>query len=130
MAPFVNDPAAGATTGPSLLELAVVGGPDAARSVPLSPPGVLVGRSVPGGLSLADDALSRVHAALDVDSSGVVVRDEGSTNGVVVDGLRVRGPTPVDASSTVVVGASTLRVRRLPGAGLRVRRPRRRPAWS
>jgi S-DNA-T family DNA segregation ATPase FtsK/SpoIIIE len=67
VAPFVNDPAAGAPAGPSLLELAVVGGPDAGRSVPLSPPGVHVGRSVPGGLSLADDALSRVHAALDVD---------------------------------------------------------------
>ena len=113
----VAGPRGGDTVGSPVLELAVVGGPDAGRSITLSPPGALVGRSVPNGLSLADGALSRVHAALDVDSSGVVLRDEGSTNGVLVNGLRVRGPTSVDASATVVLGCSTLRVRRLGGAG-------------
>lgn len=113
----VAGPRGGETVGSPVLELAVVGGPDAGRSITLSPPGALVGRSVPNGLSLADEALSRVHATLDVDSSGVVLRDEGSTNGVLVDGLRVRGPTSVDASATVVLGSSTLRVRRLGGAG-------------
>ncbi|WP_392544928.1 FtsK/SpoIIIE domain-containing protein [Oryzobacter telluris] len=117
----VRDQEVSAPLGPtSVLELAVVGGPDAGRSRPLAPPGFLVGRSVAGGLSLADDALSRAHARIAVDASGVVVADEGSTNGVLVDGTRVTQPHLVDSGSTLVMGASTLRLRRVTGAGLPV----------
>ncbi len=110
----------GAAASPSVLELAVVGGPDAGRSRLLVPPGVRVGRRVPDGLSIADESLSRTHARLRVDPSGVVVTDEGSTNGVFVDGIRVREQCPVDSGSTLVLGGSTLRVRRRAGAGLAV----------
>ncbi|MGL5910910.1 MAG: FHA domain-containing protein, partial [Phycicoccus sp.] len=104
----------------STLELVAVGGPDAARAHPLRPPGLALGRSPGSGLRLADDALSRIHAHLDVGAGGVVLDDRGSTNGVVVDGIQVTAPTRVDTSSTVVVGRTTLRLRRSAGAGLPV----------
>ncbi|MGL5817805.1 MAG: FtsK/SpoIIIE domain-containing protein [Phycicoccus sp.] len=103
---------------PSVLELVAVGGPDAARAHPLRPPGFALGRSPGSGFHLADDALSRIHARLDVGTGGVVLDDRGSTNGVTVDGVAITGPTRVDTSSTVVVGRTTLRLRRTAGAGL------------
>ena len=104
-----------------LLDLVVTGGPDAGRAHPLVPPGVSVGRAPVAGLALADQALSRTHAVLEVGASGVSVRDAGSTNGVFVDGARVTETTPVDAGSTIVVGSSTLRLRRAAGRGLPTR---------
>ncbi|MFQ6172806.1 FtsK/SpoIIIE domain-containing protein [Oryzobacter sp. R7] len=108
----------GARPDGPVLELVAVGGPDAGRSRELVPPGLVVGRSVPHGFSLDDDALSRRHAEVRVDASGVVVADAGSTNGVLVDGRPLVEPSPVDSGSTLVLGASTLRLRRRPGAGL------------
>lgn len=102
----------------TVLELAVVGGPDAGRSRVLVPPGLAVGRAVTGGLSLADDALSRRHAEVLVDATGVTVSDCASTNGVLVDGARIEGRVVVDSGATVVLGGTTLRVRRRPPPGL------------
>ncbi|HET6969119.1 MAG TPA: FHA domain-containing protein, partial [Ornithinibacter sp.] len=103
-----------------VLEVAVVGGPDAGHACPLSPPAVLVGRAPGSGLLVRDEALSRVHAVFRVGPSGVVVEDGGSTNGVLVDGRIASGPVPVDSSSVVVVGSTTVRLRRAPGRGLPV----------
>ncbi len=102
---------------PGVLDLAVVGGPDAGRSLPLLPPGVTMGRAPGAGLHVHDDALSRLHVSVAVGSHGVTVEDCGSTNGVVVDGVRVAGVTAIDVQSTVVVGSTTLRLRRAAGAG-------------
>ena len=114
----------GAGAQPSaLLEVAAVGGPDAGRSLPLVPPGVVVGRTPLAGLRLDDPSLSRAHCRLEVGSDGVHVVDLGSTNGVVVDGRRVEGRAPVDTSSTIGIGASTLRLRRASPPGLPVRHP-------
>ena len=106
-----------------LLDLVVTGGPDAGRAHPLVPPGVSIGRAPVAGLALDDHALSRTHAVLDVGPCGVSVRDAGSTNGVFVDGTLVTETTAVDAASTIVVGSSTLRLRRASGRGLPTRSP-------
>ena len=102
---------------PGVLEVVVVGGPDAGRARALSPPALLVGRGPASGLEVADEALSRVHAVFRVGEAGLVVEDEGSTNGVVVDGRVARGAAPIDASSLVQVGGTALRVRRASGPG-------------
>jgi S-DNA-T family DNA segregation ATPase FtsK/SpoIIIE len=116
---FPQDITAGGHAG-TAIELVVVGGPDAGRSRPLVPPGVRVGRGFVSGLSLADDALSRVHALVRVGPTGIAIEDAGSTNGILVDGQPVAGPTRVDTSSTIVLGRSTLRVRRGPSSGIPV----------
>jgi S-DNA-T family DNA segregation ATPase FtsK/SpoIIIE len=110
-------------TGPATLELVVVGGPDAGRARPLRPPGFDVGRRPGAGMRLEDPALSRVHARVEVDAAGVVVRDLGSTNGVRVDGTPRTGAVTVDTASTIVLGSSTLALRRPSGAGLPVEHP-------
>jgi S-DNA-T family DNA segregation ATPase FtsK/SpoIIIE len=116
----------GAAPRPSatgVLELVVVGGPDAGRSHPLLPPGIAVGRAPAAGLHVHDEALSRRHVTVEVGPHGVTVDDCGSTNGVVVDGRRVDRPTAIDVRSTVEVGSTTLRLRRACGAGPPVRCP-------
>ena len=124
-APGATDPAAGgAGDRPRpVLSLVCVGGPDAGRSHPLEPPGPEVGRSPQRGLSLADPSLSRSHARVDVGADGVFVTDLGSTNGVSVDGKAIDGRVAIDTGSTVVIGASTLRLRRAPGPGTPVVHP-------
>lgn len=107
----------------AVLDLVVVGGPDAGRRHPLTAPGLSVGRGGDCALVLADEALSRTHAVFRVGPGGVTVEDAGSTNGVFVDGIRALGAAPVDSGSTVVVGASTLRLRRAAGPGPPVRCP-------
>ncbi|GGL28536.1 hypothetical protein GCM10012283_08440 [Phycicoccus endophyticus] len=102
---------------PAVLSLAVVGGPDAGRSLPLSPPGMTVGRGPTTGLRLEDPALSRSHCRVALDAHGVHVEDLEATNGVLVDGRPRTGRTSIDTSSTVVVGASTLRIRRAGAPG-------------
>ena len=99
------------------LELVVVGGPDAGRSRVLTPPGFDVGRHPRAGMRLDDTSLSRRHAHVEVGTDGVRVRDLGSTNGVLVDGRAVR-VADVDTRSTLVIGRTTLRLRRVTGAGL------------
>ncbi|KRE62332.1 FtsK/SpoIIIE domain-containing protein [Nostocoides sp. Soil756] len=106
---------AGARPRP-LLELVTIGGPDAGRTWPLEAPGVVVGRAPGDGFRLADPSLSRRHARVTVAPGGLGVEDLGSTNGVLVDGRRAEGRVALDTSSVVVIGSTTLRVRRAPGA--------------
>ncbi len=107
----------------SVLDLVVVGGPDAGRRHPLSPPGIAVGRAPVAGLVVDDESLSRTHLYVGVGSSGVTVEDLASTNGVVVDGVPIDTATSVDATSTVVIGSTTLRLRRGGGPGPPARHP-------
>ncbi len=111
-------PPADPLPGPAApLELVVVGGPDAGRSRPLLPPGFDVGRHPAAGMRLDDTALSRRHARVDVGPDGVRVTDLGSTNGVLVDGRAV-ATADLDTRSALVIGRTTMRVRRVGGAGL------------
>ncbi|MEO7423211.1 MAG: FtsK/SpoIIIE domain-containing protein, partial [Ornithinibacter sp.] len=110
-----------AASPPTAVELAVVGGPDCGHSESVSPYGLTVGRSPDVGLRIEDDSLSREHARFTATPAGITVEDRGSTNGVVVDEVHLTGPRVVDTSTTIVVGGSTLALRRRPGAGLPVR---------
>ena len=131
-----------------LPRLVVADGPDAGASVAL-PPGVWVtlGRDPSCALPLLDPALSRRHARVRTDRTGVVVDDRASTNGVHWspdhrEGT-VRGPTDdaraaprstgaVDGSHhwptgcDLLVGGSRLVLLTRPGAPLPVRHARGR----
>ncbi|QIM21389.1 FHA domain-containing protein [Phycicoccus sp. HDW14] len=122
------DPGAGRPGGAgarpaTVLEVVSVGGPDSGRGLPLAAPGLVVGRSPTSGLRLDDPSLSRAHCRLDVGTDGVRVVDLGSTNGVEVDGARVVGSAPVDTTSRMVIGATTLQLRRAGPPGAPVRHP-------
>ncbi|MGO9000301.1 MAG: sigma 54-interacting transcriptional regulator [Polyangiaceae bacterium] len=70
---------------------------------------VLLGQSVACDVKLEDRAVSRRHAALDMDSVGVHVLDLDSTNGTWVNGVRVRDAY-LPAQAVVQLGATSLRV--------------------
>ena len=105
--------AAPVTAGPpaSPVRLLVVNGPGAGRVIPLDHRPLTIGRDPLCRLPLADPALSRLHAIIDVAATGITVRDAGSTNGTLIDGLRIgRGPRLLTPADHVRIGESALRV--------------------
>jgi hypothetical protein len=77
---------------------------------------LLLGRHADGIGRLGDDGdLSRYHARLSVDPDGsCAIEDLGSTNGTLVNGLRITVPQQLSAGDTVKLGGTTLVVRELP----------------
>ena len=67
-----------------------------------------VGRSAGCQLSLDDPLVSRRHALLVVSKDGVTVEDLQSRNGVIVNGQRIVGKTPLHAGDKVVIGSQEL----------------------
>ncbi|XXF75475.1 FHA domain-containing protein [Myxococcaceae bacterium GXIMD 01537] len=70
-----------------------------------------VGRQEGCDLLLTAGGVSRRHARIFTEGSGVLVEDLGSANGTIVDGERIAGPTPVTPQSTVLVGEYELRLK-------------------
>ena len=61
------------------------------------------------GLLVADERVSRRHLRFEVVDGRLVVRDLGSSNGTFLDGVRVDGPVPFEATSTVTLGSTSIR---------------------
>jgi hypothetical protein len=64
----------------------------------------IVGRSVDCHLTIEDPLVSREHARLTIDDDGARIEDLGSRNGVRVNGLIVRGPSPLHDGDRVRIG--------------------------
>ena len=84
---------------------------------PLEPPGLLIGRGEDADLRINDPGVSRRHAEIRVSPGHTVpnvsVVDLGSTNGLLVNGNRVK-QAPLGDGATVKIGNTTLTVRHLP----------------
>lgn len=84
---------AGATEGAFLerfsATLVIVAGGAEGSEYTLEKPSTTVGRGPDVDLPFPDDAMSRQHAAFEIQAMGVRVRDLGSTNGTQVNGLRI-----------------------------------------
>jgi hypothetical protein len=82
---------------------------------PLTPPGLVVGRGTDADLRINDPGVSRRHVQFTVEAARggqaptLGVKDLGSTNGMVVDGSKVRSATLSDGS-TVRIGNTTMTV--------------------
>ncbi len=59
---------------------------------PLEPPGLTIGRGTEADLRINDPGISRLHAEIRVSGVGdqIDIVDLGSTNGIVVNGQKVR----------------------------------------
>ena len=69
---------------------------------PLGPNPTTIGRQPDCGVVLPSTAVSRRHAsAYERDDGAVVIADEGSANGVQVDGHLIAGPTLVDHGNQI-----------------------------
>lgn len=101
---------AGRSVASAATEIAVIGGPDAGRSHPLSAGTHTVGRAG-ADLVIADPTLSRLHLRIEVSPAGVTVEDLGSENGTLLDGRPIDSPVVVGPGSMLRIGQSTLTVR-------------------
>ncbi len=66
---------------------------------------VTIGRDADRGLTLQSASVSRRHCKIRVDHSGATIMDEGSANGVLVNGVRVtpNQPTPIGPGVNVEI---------------------------
>jgi pSer/pThr/pTyr-binding forkhead associated (FHA) protein len=90
----------------------VSGGPDDGQVLLLAEVGrtYQVGRAAGCDLVLADDDVSREHAAFERRWNGVEVRDLGSKNGLEVDGERIAEATHLRDGQVVLIGSTRLRL--------------------
>lgn len=89
------------------LSLAIIDGPDAGSVFRLEKPRVTIGRSG-SDMNLNDTEASRQHAAVEVRDTEYTVNDLGSTNGTLVDGAKITGPTELTDKGEFQVGSSTI----------------------
>ena len=120
--PVVNFAGGGTTTesggGPNpkrrgrmakVARLVVVEGKGKGDSVPLRGE-ILVGRADDATLDIKDDYASGHHARFYRDDESWIVADLGSTNGTVINGLRITRPTRVGDGDIVRIGRTNIRV--------------------
>jgi pSer/pThr/pTyr-binding forkhead associated (FHA) protein len=69
--------------------LVLVAGGAEGSEYALEKPSTTVGRGPDVDMPFPDDAMSRQHAAFEIQAMGVRVRDLGSTNGTQVNGQRI-----------------------------------------
>jgi S-DNA-T family DNA segregation ATPase FtsK/SpoIIIE len=93
-------------SAPTVLELRVIAGFDAGRSVPLTPAGVIVGRDSDCDITLSDEGVSRRHLSVRPSPGGLraTVTDLESVNGTWVEGKRIRRPADVEPDAVFEAG--------------------------
>ncbi len=89
------------------VRLGVVDGPDRGLRFTLSQGSAKIGTAPLNDVRLTDPTVSRLHAEISVQRSGVTVRDAGSTNGTFVNGVRIEAAHLV-AGASLRVGATTI----------------------
>lgn len=89
------------------VSLAFLTGPQASTVKVLDKPRVLIGREE-GDIITGDPETSRRHALLEVrDDGSVWLTDLQSTNGTLVEGIPIQGPTRLDHHQEFTCGHST-----------------------
>jgi pSer/pThr/pTyr-binding forkhead associated (FHA) protein len=97
------------------MRLEVTKGTDAGKKAELEGERLTIGREPGIELELADDEISRRHAAVTRTPDGkVVVEDLASRNGTYVDGKRISEPTELSGGETIRVGQTEIGVTAAP----------------
>ncbi|MGB8876563.1 MAG: FHA domain-containing protein, partial [Solirubrobacteraceae bacterium] len=96
-------------------------GPGTGANIPLETEPFVIGR---GSLAEAghgrdgslggDPMLSRIHARVWLADGQPMIEDLGSSNGTLVNGRRIEGPTALSANDTILVGTTSLTVNEAP----------------
>lgn len=90
--------------------LRVMNGPDEGKRFELSDAiaEVVIGRSSESDLVINDANISRRHAIVRKDWGGITIEDLGSKNGVVINEKKIDGPTAIQDSDEIMLGAVRL----------------------
>ncbi len=87
----------------------VLDGPDRGKTFEIDRPRVTVGRSAICEIALNDRSVSGSHAEFEASEAGFIVRDLGSTNGVLLGEVRLREAV-VPIGTRLRMGNSTLQI--------------------
>lgn len=112
---------------PTTAKLIVVHGKPAGKVLPLPRGKHMIGRGPECQLRPNSEWISRQHCLLTVEENDVRVRDLGSTNGTLVNGLRVTGSVPLRDGDAIAFGAVETIFRRAPGQSTLTLGPRLPP---
>ena len=74
---------------------------------------MIIGRAVEADLVIDDDTVSRRHAEISGDRSGLVLRDLGSSNGTTINGNAMVGEIVLLDGDLVGFGSATVVVKRI-----------------
>jgi DNA-binding NtrC family response regulator len=97
------------------IDLTVIGGPDRGKSFQATSKICVLGTAEGNPLSLTDPTVSRYHCELALEHGRPIVRDLGSKNGTLVDGVAVLA-APMSDRSVLTLGKTTIQFSREPGA--------------
>ena len=101
-----SGPASDTTTSRARLVLEVNG-----TRHPLTPPGLVIGRGSEADLRINDPGISRAHAQIRVQAAGtglqIDIVDLGSTNGIIVNGQKVRQAV-LQEGSRIEIGSTRM----------------------
>lgn len=88
--------------------VAIVDGPLAGKTLPLSSLPITIGRAADSTISINDDYVSQHHARLVPHGATWLIEDLGSTNGTLLGSTKVSGATEVRTGSQIRIGNTVL----------------------
>ncbi len=90
--------------------LVASGGLYSGNIYPLSGSQVSIGRDATNAVPLSNDnTVSRRHATIEQSGGSYVIRDEGSSNGVYVNGVKISGMQPLHSGDEIQIGNTRFR---------------------
>ncbi|MFN8857270.1 MAG: FHA domain-containing protein [Planctomycetaceae bacterium] len=98
------------------VELKVLEGRQAGKSIPLPMKQFLIGREQDCHLRPNSELISRHHCVFSIDDFSVRLRDLGSTNGTFVNGTRIEAPVTLKSGDRISFGKLAFEVLIRPGA--------------
>ena len=73
-----------------------------------------IGRDPVNEIVLSDTNVSRLHATLSEIQAGLLLRDENSSNGTLVNGVQIRGLVQLQSGDNITIGNWTFVVENTP----------------
>jgi len=103
----------GKSAGGQGLSVTIISGPETlvGKSLPLNS-ALVIGRMHGSDIVVADDMVSSTHARITPLPDGAIVEDLNSTNGTLLNGMRIQAPQNLVLGDQITIGMLTLAVDR------------------
>ncbi len=91
-------------------QLTIQVGPDPGKTYALDVPEMVIGRELGADIVISDVEVSRKHAHLVAQQGSYLIEDLGSTNGTVVNGMRLASPYLLHPGDQIALGEHVILV--------------------